>query len=103
MRFVDGRWRDLAAARPQTQSYTGLDEYILNHLGRVPVTSRVLRERVAEDFGPVGERTFLRYLKALRETSRLMAIPIFDGTAWFLYARRDKVRGLLSDLDQLAT
>lgn len=89
--------------RPKQQSYVGLVEYILKHLGRVPVTSRVLRERVADDFGFVDERAFLRYLKVLRERGDLAAIRIFDGTAWFLYARKAGQRGLLSDLDQLST
>jgi hypothetical protein len=88
--------------RPREQPYVGLDEYILKHLGRVPVTSSVLRERVADDFGYVGERTFLRCLRALRESDRLTAIRIFDGTAWFLYTRKATGRELLS-VGQLAT
>lgn len=82
--FFRGRWR---SSMPQDKQYHGLDEYILKHLGRAGQTSRELHQRVINDYGPVGERTFLRHLRVLRSTQQLTAIerPFSGG---FLYARR---------------
>ena len=84
--FRHGRWRDVDEV-PSEHSYIGLDEYILKHLGSVPVTSRELHQRVVDDFGLVGERSFLRYLKALRETDRLTVISTQKYSPRFLYVR----------------
>lgn len=82
--FFRGRWRDANEA-PREHQYLGLDEYILKHLGRVGQTSRELYQRVVNDYGPVGERTFLRHLRALRAEQQLTAIerPFAGG---YLYA-----------------
>lgn len=85
--YYRGRWRsDDDSDEPIDNQYHGLDEYILKHLGRVPTTAQELRSRVVDDYGPVGERTFYRHLKALRAAQELTAIerPFSQG---FLYAR----------------
>jgi hypothetical protein len=82
-----GRWRDINAV-PAEQPYIGLDEYIVKHLGRVPVTSRALHQRVVDDFGPVGARTFYRRLKKLRDADRASVTALrHGGYVQFLYAR----------------
>ncbi len=86
--YYRGRWRsvDTSEDEPFDNQYHGLDDYILKHVGRVPVTSQELLSRVVDDYGPVGERTFLRHLKTLRVSQALSAAerPFSRG---FLYAR----------------
>lgn len=86
--YYRGRWRSVDASEdePVDNQYHGLDDYILKHLGRVPATAQELLSRVVDDYGPVGERTFFRHLKALRASQALSATerPFSRG---FLYAR----------------
>lgn len=86
--YYRGRWRSVDGTEDETfdNRYHGLDEYILKHVGRVPVTSQELFSRVVNDYGPVGERTFLRHLRALRAAQALSVAerPLSRG---FLYAR----------------
>lgn len=83
--FHHGRWRGFDE-EPSEQRYHGLDDYILRHVGRVPVPTRELYMRVVDDYGPIGQRTFVRHLKALREAKRLTATPLPDYQG-FSYAR----------------
>jgi hypothetical protein len=86
--YYRGRWRSVNAEddEPVDNQYHGLDDYILKHVGRMGVSSRDLHQRVVDDYGPVGERTFLRHLRVLRETRQLSATarPYRQG---FMYAR----------------
>jgi hypothetical protein len=86
--YYRGRWRSVDASEDESfdNQYHGLDDYILKHVGRVPVTSQELLSRVVNDYGLVGERTFLRHLRALRSAQSLSAVerPFSRG---FLYAR----------------
>lgn len=89
--FRRGRWRDPNAVAPPRTPYVGLDDYILQHVGRVPVTARELLQRVVTDYGTVGERTFGRHLKALREAKQLAATPLGLGKG-FQYQAQAQAR-----------
>lgn len=86
--YYRGRWRSVDETEddPSDYQYHGLDEYILKHIGRRGASSRELHQRVVDDYGPVGERTFLRHLRVLREKRQISATerPFRQG---FLYAR----------------
>lgn len=86
--FIRGHWRSENAEddEPIDNQYRGLDDYILKHVGRVAVTTRELYDRVINDYGPVGERTFLRHLGVLRRTQQLTAIER-PFSAGFLYVQ----------------
>jgi hypothetical protein len=78
-----GRWRDPNYAREQR--YAGLDDYILQHVGRIPVKTSDLYRRVVDSYGSVGERAFLRHLQALRKARRIgfSVRPNFQGFEYF--------------------
>ncbi len=68
----------------------GLIDYIIQHLGRVPVPMRVLHSRVVDDYGPINERVFYYYLRVLRETGKIKAVLSEERLGYhptYLYTR----------------
>lgn len=67
--YKDGRYDE----------YTGLEETILNHLGRFEVSSSVLYSRVIDDYGSVHKRAFQRYLSKLVGRGLVIRRPVGRG------------------------
>lgn len=88
-RWYHGRWRG-PDEMPRDRRYHGLDDYILQHVGRVPTPTGELYSRVVNDYGPVGQRTFLRHLRTLRRKRHVKALPGPHPRS-FLYTSSSKV------------
>jgi hypothetical protein len=65
-----GHWYSIDGNR--RSKHDGLDEIIVRHVGRLPVSSKDLHKRVVDDYGEINERVFYRYLKKLRTRGTLV-------------------------------
>ncbi len=86
-----GKWRSLTP-RPRSK-YEGLDEYIINAIGRLPIGSMALRERVEEEYGPIDERAFYRHLAKLRKSGAIIVAERRPGWGYdqLMYGRPNRV------------